>query len=248
MAHIEEQLKGGRLIFWVMDLNPDEAIAAGWLKRDSFTSKTLARLLHSSMNRSDRIVVLDRFAKQRIVEKGIGEDKIEVISPWSHDNAVQFDQEGRESFRAANRLSGKYVVMYAGNHSPCHPLDTLLEAALKMRERDDVVFCFVGGGSEQSRVEEFAGTNKLRNVLCLPYQPLSKLSAALSAADLHLVVMGDAFVGIVHPSKVYNILAIGSPFVYIGPAISHVTDIIAQLADPGAAKTSWRRRCGNEIC
>ena len=238
LASIFTRLKGGRLIFWVMDLNPDEAIAAGWLKRDSLTSKTLAKLLHSSMNRSDRIVALDRFAKQRIVEKGIGEDKIEIISPWSHDNAVQFDQEGRKSFRAANGLSGKYVVMYAGNHSPCHPLDTLLAAALRMKERDDVMFCFVGGGSEQSRVRAFAETNELRNILCLPYQPLSKLSAALSAADLHVVVMGDAFVGIVHPSKVYNILAIGSPFVYIGPAISHVTDIIAQLADPGAAKAA----------
>ncbi len=89
LASIFTRLKGGRLIFWVMDLNPDEAIAAGWLKRDSLTSKTLAKLLHSSMNRSDRIVALDRFAKQRIVEKGIGEDKIEIISPWSHDHAVQ---------------------------------------------------------------------------------------------------------------------------------------------------------------
>ena len=29
------KLKGGRFIFWVMDLNPDEAIAAGWLTPDS---------------------------------------------------------------------------------------------------------------------------------------------------------------------------------------------------------------------
>src|SRR5258708_3124933 len=26
-----KRLKGGRMLFWVMDLNPDEAIAAGWL-------------------------------------------------------------------------------------------------------------------------------------------------------------------------------------------------------------------------
>src|SRR3982751_5694764 len=26
------KVKGGRFYFWVMDLNPDEAIAAGWLK------------------------------------------------------------------------------------------------------------------------------------------------------------------------------------------------------------------------
>jgi hypothetical protein len=28
--------------------------------------------------------------------------------------------------------------------------------------------------------------------------------------------MGNEFVGIVHPSKLYNILTVGSPFLYIG--------------------------------
>jgi hypothetical protein len=27
------------MVFWVMDLNPDEVIAAGWLKADSMTAK-----------------------------------------------------------------------------------------------------------------------------------------------------------------------------------------------------------------
>jgi hypothetical protein len=41
--------------------------------------------------------------------------------------------------------------------------------------------------------------------------------------------MGDVFVGIVHPCKLYNILRIGSPFLYIGPAKSHVSEITARL-------------------
>jgi hypothetical protein len=40
--------------------------------------------------------------------------------------------------------------------------------------------------------------------------------------------MGDAFAGIVHPCKVYNILAIGSPFIYIGPAESHIADLLSR--------------------
>ncbi len=48
----------------------------------------------------------------------------------------------------------------------------------------------------------------------------------LSAADLHVVVMGDAFVGIVHPSKIYNIMSVGRPILYIGPETSHVTDLV----------------------
>src|SRR5687767_1421722 len=38
-------LRGGRFFFWVMDLNPDEAIAAGWLKEKSLTAKVLFRFL-----------------------------------------------------------------------------------------------------------------------------------------------------------------------------------------------------------
>ena len=229
------RLKGGRMIFWVMDLNPDEAIAAGWLKPDSLTAKLLRALLRSSLRRADKIVVLDRFVKQRIGVEGIPEEKIEVIPPWSHDEFVRFDAEGREAFRRAHNLASKFVVMYAGNHSPCHPLDTVLQAAQELRERDDIVFVFAGGGSEQHKVREFARVNDLTNVLCLPYQPIEKLSALLSAADLHVVVMGARFLGIVHPSKIYNILAIGSPFLYIGPAESHLGDIIERLSDSSGA-------------
>jgi hypothetical protein len=41
--------------------------------------------------------------------------------------------------------------------------------------------------------------------------------------------MGNDFVGIVHPCKIYNILSIGSAFLYIGPEPSHVTELAAQL-------------------
>ena len=224
-------LKGGRFLCWVMDLNPDEAIAAGWLRERSLTARLLGGMLVYSLRRAERIIVLDRFMQARIVAKGIAEEKIAVIPPWSHNDAVAFDQEGRARFRAAHGLNEKFVVMYSGNHSPCHSLDTLLGAALKLDGQANIVFCFVGGGSEYYKVGAYARANKLSNIVCLPYQPLSELSASLSAADLHVVVMGDAFTGIVHPCKIYNILEIGAPVLYIGPTTSHVVDTVAKLDD-----------------
>ena len=231
LAALFTRFKGGRLIFWVMDLNPDEAIAAGWLKSDSIPAKVLSALLKSSMRHAQKIVALDRFAKQRIVDKGIEKSKIEIIPPWSHDGSVRFDREGREAFRRRHDLSEKFVVMYAGNHSPCHPLDTVLDAATKLSGRDDIAFCFVGGGSEFRKVEEVASAKQLRNIRTLPYQPQAELSGVLSAADLHVVVMGEGYQGIIHPCKIYNILTVGSPFIYIGPNESHVSEIIARLPD-----------------
>jgi hypothetical protein len=80
--------------------------------------------------------------------------------------------------------------MYSENHSPCHPLNTLLQAAERLRENENIVFCFVGGGSKFGKVKERVRNRSLRNVLCLTYQPIEKLSGSLSAADLKVVVMG----------------------------------------------------------
>jgi hypothetical protein len=106
-----------------------------------------------------------------------------------------------------------------------------------LKERDDITFLFVGGGSELSKVKEFARTNRLETVRWLPYQPQSELAAMLSAADLSVVIMGEPFPGIVHPCKIYNIMGVGAPFLYVGPKASHVVDIISGLADQQQA--SW---------
>lgn len=169
-------------------------------------------------------------------QKGIVADKVRVLPPWSQEHHAAFDEESRNKFRARHGLSENFVVMYSGNHSPCHPLDTLLGAALQLKDNDRIVFAFIGGGSELKKVQEFAGHFAPGNILCLPYQPIEHLGASLSAADLHVVVMGEPFIGILHPCKIYNILLVGLPFIYIGPRESHVTDIVQQNSLNGLAR------------
>jgi glycosyltransferase involved in cell wall biosynthesis len=223
LAALFVRLKGGALVSWIMDLNPDEAIAAGALRRESLAARGLARLLRFSLETSTGVVVLDRFMRDRVIAKGVSERRVAILPPWSHSSVVHHDERGRERFRASHGLTGKFVVMYSGNHSPCHPLDTVLEAARAMRDDTRAAFVFIGGGSEFRKVAD----SGLDNVVCLPYQPLDTLAGSLSAGDLHVVVMGEPFVGIVHPCKIYNVLAVGSPCLYIGPRPSHVTELAA---------------------
>jgi hypothetical protein len=201
-----------------------------------------------SLRQANRVIALDRFMRDRIVAKGIPPANVVIIPPWSHDTEVKFDPEGRERFRKAHSLDGKFVVMYSGNHSPCHPLETLLAAARQLAADPGIVFCFVGGGSEWRKIREKMedrsseregetrdqgtvepqkhGLQRPANILCLPYQPLDQLAGSLSAADLHVVVMGDAFVGLVHPCKIYNILSVAAPVLYIGPRPSHLSEML----------------------
>jgi len=243
LAALFVRAKGGALVSWIMDLNPDEAVAAGALRRDSLFARGLSRLLRFSLAESSTVVVLDRFMRDRVVAKGVPAHRVAILPPWSHSPAVHFTDSGRERFRNEHALAGKFVVMYAGNHSPCHPLDTVLHTAKELRAEPEIAFVFIGGGSEFRKVVNFAAQNRLRNIVCLPYQPLEALAGSLSAADLHLVVMGDAFAGIVHPCKIYNVLAVGSPSLYIGPRESHLTELATFQANHGevAAVTGFVR-------
>ncbi len=236
------RLRGSRFVYWVMDLNPDEAIAAGWLRPGSPAGRLLESMSAFSFQRADTIMALDHFMGSRILAKGVPPERVVVIPPWSHDEQVVFDPIGRDRFRKQHGLSGKFVVMYSGNHSPCHPLDTLLEAARQVASDSTLAFCFIGGGSQWRKMQK---TRLPPNVLLLPYQPLNALSASLSAADLHVVVMGTDFVGLVHPCKIYNILRVGAPVLYLGPRPSHISETLEAAAgelpfatashgDPGA--------------
>lgn len=229
-------LKGGAVVPWVMDLNPDEAVAAGWLRKGGLMERTLSLFQRWSFRRAARIMVLDRFMAKLLEAKGVHSALLHVDPPWSYEDAVRYDVTQRDAFRAEHGLTNKFVVMYSGNHSPCHPLDTVLAGAEQLAQDERIHFVFIGGGSEFSKVKNFARDHALRNMLCLPYQPMETLSASLSAADMHLVVMGNAFAGIVHPCKVYNILLLGMAFLAVCPAECHLTDLADRVPDSRYAR------------
>jgi colanic acid biosynthesis glycosyl transferase WcaI len=217
-----------RFFYWVMDFNPDQAVAAGWLRADSLAGKLLEQISQFSLRNATKVIVLDRFMRDRIVAKGIRPENVAVAPLWPHEGEVCFDDARRNRFREQHGLAGKFVVMHAGNHSPCHPLETLIQAARQLRSDPNIIFCFVGGGSEFRKLQQMTGPDAA-NIHCLPYRPLNELSAALSSGDLHVVVMGNPFVGIVHPCKIYNILSVAAPLLYIGPSPSHVSDLIDSI-------------------
>jgi glycosyltransferase involved in cell wall biosynthesis len=232
-----------RFIYWVMDLNPDEAIAVGWLAAGSPMARFLEAASRWSLRQADRVIVNDKYVKERLLAKGIAGGKIDPVPLWIQDEAA-FNAGKREEFRRLHGLEQKYVVMFAGNHTPCHPLDTLVEAARILRSELRVHFCFIGFGLEWGRWREISRKEKWENATFLGHQPLS--SGVISAADTQVIVMGDAFVGIIHACKIYNFLAARRPFVYIGPEPSHVTDIIRRGHLEGVA-ASFRHGHGAEL-
>ena len=91
------------------------------------------------------------------------------------------------------------------------------------------MFLFIGGGLGRQVVLDFIDRHQPTNVQLLPYQPLEWLQYSLSAADVHLVSMGNNMVGIVHPCKIYGAMACGRPVLLLGPRRSHAGELLEQF-------------------
>ena len=212
-----------RVVYWIMDVNPDQAVALRVAKPASIAVKAMDWLNRRILRRANDVVVLDRFMAERVAKKWPGvKSKMTVVPPWPLESVTDPLPAEDNEFRHRHGLDGKFVVMYSGNHSPANPLETLLAAAEQLEDDPDLVFLFIGGGAGKRDVER----SRARGVRSLPYQPLSMLRQSLSAGDVHVVTIGDEMVGIVHPCKVYGAMAVARPILMFGPPENHVADIL----------------------
>lgn len=219
-------------LYWTMDLNPDQAVALGIVKERSLPVRMLRwcnRYLYRDVS---RIVALDRYMESRIMAgmKGIDLDgfrgRVSVIPPWPLEAHLEPVAREENLFIKELNLQEKRVIMYSGNHSLVHPLDTVLGALGEFLNHAELEFLFVGGGQAKEGVEDFIVKHSPDNVMSLPYQPLEALSHSLSAADVHFVVMGNDMVGIVNPCKIYGAMAVGKPVIFVGPRKSHLGELV----------------------
>jgi glycosyltransferase involved in cell wall biosynthesis len=212
--------------YWAMDLNPDQLIAMRKLRRESFGARMLEAINRFILRRAALVVALDRFMADRLRKRAALEGRMIVMPPWPHENYVEPVEQETNPFRLRHGLVGKFVIMYSGNHSPSNPLSTLLAAAIQCRDDADLKFLFVGGGLGKKEVEAVIAEHKLANALSLPYQPLGELRFSLSAADVHVVSLGQDMVGIIHPCKIYGAMAVARPILFFGPRPSHISDLL----------------------
>jgi colanic acid biosynthesis glycosyl transferase WcaI len=222
-------LKGGDLAQWLMDINPEAAIAVGYLKSRSFSARLFLGVFRMTLKRSHLLIVLDRWMKEKVVAHGISPDRVTIIPPWpiqDQQNNLGLLEKSSNPLRAKYGLENKFVILYSGNHSIVHPPDTLLQAAKAMKDDERFKFVFIGNGFRVQEVTQFAKENDLKNVLQLPHQPRELLKFSLGLADLHVVIMGEAVAGLVHTSKIYGVLATGVPAVVIAPKSSHLVDLL----------------------
>jgi len=95
-----------------------------------------------------------------------------------------------------------------------HHLETVLEAALLLREYENIVFLFVGNGKEKSKLVALTQQMMLRNVRFLSTQPRQRAARLIMAADACVVHSEDILINRRNiQAKLFDYLAGGRPVV-----------------------------------
>ena len=226
----------GRLVYRITDFHPECLIAAQ--PRPSRGLLLLLGLTNFWRRRVDRFEVLGEDQMRRLRdEAGIRGERITLVRDGS---PVEFKDDDPVEPVPAD-LAESCVLLYSGNYGIAHEVETFVEGyRLHHRSGSGRVRLWLsatGAGAEEVASRLAA--------LDLPFHrskpvPLDRLPGLLRAPDAHLVVLKDAFVGFVMPSKIYACLGSGKPLIFVGSAESDVHLLACRTGLP-----YWRVPCGD---
>lgn len=209
-------------VYDIQDLWPDTLRATGMISNPRALSLVSA-VCNWVYNRASHIVVLSAGFKQRLIERGLPEDKLTVIHNWCDEPALESIDEIEEGV-----LPTGFNIVFAGNMGPAQALDTVLDAAAIVTRTDPQVnFVLVGSGIETEYLKNQVNEKNLNNVYFVPRMPMSKVGAVLRAADALLVhLKKDELFEITVPSKLQAYMSIGRPIIMAveGDAADLVTE------------------------
>jgi glycosyltransferase involved in cell wall biosynthesis len=212
------------LIVVCEDVFPEIASALGRL-RNPLVIGALRRTVSFYLRRADRVVAIGETMRMRLEAKGAPPERIRVIPNWV--DVSQLEPRPKENdWALENGLAGKFVVMHSGNVGHAQDLDTLVLAAHRLRDLDDLEVLIVGSGARRAEVMRLAERVGADNVRFLPYQPRERLSESLSSADVHVVGLAPGLAGYVVPSRLYGILAVGRPVIAAVDAESETAHVV----------------------
>ncbi len=224
-----------RLVYHMMDLYPEAAVASGLMRPGNPIDRALHRLTARALKLSDAVITLGEDMRRRLerdYSEAVIPRLIHVVQPWADGNALFPMADAANPMRENLGLNGSFNIVYSGNLGVAHDLDTMLAAMKLMRDDADARWVFIGGGKRFDLLQEQVRGAGLANARFFPFQERDSLNESLNLADVHLVSQLPSFTGVVVPSKLFGILAVGKPTVMIGPADAECSRVVA-AADAG---------------
>ena len=215
-AFILSRLRGIPLIVDVRDLPFDYSVETHYFKQNTLVR--LAMKLEATIyKRVEAIVTISQGLKKMITDKGVHDKRVSFL-PIGYDRCyyeknIDWTRDIKKEFN----LKEKFIVLYTGSMGSLVDIMTILNAAELTRNKNNIIYVFVGDGQRITEYKQIAKERKLQSLFT---GEVSKETAILfsAASDVCVYALGDnwifsTFLG----NKVFDYLGTGKPMIFCGP-------------------------------
>jgi glycosyltransferase involved in cell wall biosynthesis len=238
-----------RFVFEIRDLWPESAVTTGVLRQRALLTRILYGLERWACRVADRINVLTPAFRDDLVRRGLAPKEKMVFIPNGADLDLFKPGPRQNGARQALGWGNRFVVLYAGAHGRANGLQQLLEAAERLRDRQDILIATVGEGPERSRLEEERRVRGLENVVFFGARPKEEMPDLVNACDVGAAVLQrNPTFRTVYPNKVFDYMACAKPTLLVidGVARQLVCEearagVFAEPEDPDALAAAIRQ-------
>ena len=218
-------------VFDVEDLQPDSAGDLGMLP--AWAVRFLCQVEKIAYRNAALVTTITSSMRKRIIEKGVPEEKVELLEPRMDDSLIDLSTEEGDAFRERYYLGDKFLVTHSGNMGVKQGLDVVLDAAALNRRDNSTLFLLVGDGADCERIRRRAHTLGLDNVRFLPLLDEINFLGLMAASNVCLVTQQRSVAEIVFPSKIVTYLAAGRP---IAASVDSECEVARMIRESGAGK------------
>lgn len=212
LASILKKIKKVPFVYWLQDIFPDSMVSTGITSNKSLLWK-IGRIIEDfTYANADKIIVISQDFKRNLMDKGIPENKIEVIYNWVDETKVINISRDKNILFDIYKLDRKnFYITYCGNLGLTQNFEFLIEIADILKAYSDIIFVLIGDGLFKSDLIKSLEEKVIKNVLILPFQPNEYLSNVFSLGDVGLVISKPGVGKNSVPSKTWSIMSAERP-------------------------------------
>lgn len=215
-AYVVSKAKRVPWVFELRDLWPESIRAVGAMQ-DSKALDFLEKVELFLYHKADAVVAVTNAFRDDLIGRGIESGKIHVITNGVDIKRFNPREKDAELVRKLG-LSGKFVAGYIGTHGMAHALETLLDAAEKLRSRpngDRYRILLLGDGACKGELMAQARSMGLDNVLFVDSVSKDEVVRYWSLLDVSIIHLRktDLFTTVI-PSKLFECMGMGIPVLH----------------------------------
>jgi glycosyltransferase involved in cell wall biosynthesis len=238
LGSLARNLKGkhnAKIYLILRDIFPQNAVDLGIIRNGSLLHKFFRRKEKNLYHCADTIGCMSQANIDYILKHNsdLEPDKIHILMNFQKSLESQFISLNNNKEHYG--FKGKFVVVFGGNMGIPQKIENVLALARECLIFRDVVFLFIGEGTQLNRIKNFTIKENLSNIQFKNYIPRDEYMQLLKNCDVGLISLNEDYTIPNIPNKTSSYFDAGIPIL---ASVDNATDCGLILERAGAGLVS----------